>query len=412
MPFPRKLHGLECADLRIAVVSPFVDRQHGTERALAELLERLARDYKCEIHLYSQRVADISLATESSNPSTEAGGIFWHKIPRVPGPHIVQFYFWFHLNRWWRRISGGAFDLVLSPGINCSDADVVIVHALFHRLQELSGEAPKGLAQNAGRLRSAHRKIYYALLVKLENRIYRSPQTALAAVSERTANLLVRYFGRNDVRVTPNGVDSTSFSPVARLQRRAESRKRRKFGDEDFVLLLIGNDWRNKGLAAVLQAMAGLPMKSLRLLVVGDDSQDSFRAVAETLGISSECTWERSSADVLDCYAAADLYLSPSREDSFGLPVAEAMACGLPVITSALAGVSGLIHDGVDGFVLRDPNDVESLSKLIRMLSEHRELCSRVGSAAAAGMREWTWDRHAALVWDLLKDTAKAKKAR
>jgi len=398
--------------LRIAVVSPFVDRQHGTERALAELLERLARDYKCEIHLYSQRIADISLAAESRNRSTETGGIFWHKVPRVPGPHIVQFYFWFHLNRWRRKVSGGAFDLVLSPGINCSDADVVIVHALFCRLQELASEAQNSLTRNAGFLRNAHRRIYYSLLAKLEKRIYRSPQTALAAVSQRTADLLLRYFQRSDVRVTPNGVDSASFSIVARLQRRAEGRKRRTYGDDDFVLLLIGNDWGNKGLAAVLQAMAGLQMKSLRLLVVGDDGPDSFRAVADNLGISSQCAWEQSSADVLDCYAAADLYVSPSREDSFGLPVAEAMSCGLPVITSALAGVSGLIHDGVDGFVLRDPNDVESLSKLIRMLSEHPEFCDRVGNAAAAGMREWTWDRHAALVWDLLKDTAEAKKSR
>ena len=398
--------------MRIAVVSPFVDRQHGTERALAELLERLARDHKCEIHLYSQRVTDVSLTAESSNPSPEAGGIFWHKVPRVPGPHIVQFYFWFHLNRWRRRLSGRAFDLVLSPGINCGDADVVIVHALFNRLQELSSEAQDGPAHKAGFLRSAHRKLYYSLLVKLENQIYRNPLTALAAVSARTADLLVRYFQRNDVRVTPNGVDSARFSITARLERRTLSRKRRKYGDEDFVLLLIGNDWRNKGLAAVLQAMAGLQLKPLRLLVVGDDSQDSFRAVADNLGISSECTWETSNADVLDCYAAADLYLSPSREDSFGLPVAEAMACGLPAITSALAGVSGLIHDGVDGFVLRDPNDVASLSKLIRMLSEQRELCGRVGSAASAAMREWTWDRHAALVWALLQDTAEAKKAR
>ena len=46
--------------MRLAVVSPFVDRRHGAERALAELLERLARDYGCEIHLYAQRVEDLS----------------------------------------------------------------------------------------------------------------------------------------------------------------------------------------------------------------------------------------------------------------------------------------------------------------------------------------------------------------
>ena len=50
------------SDLRLAVVSPFVDRRHGTERALAELLERLAGDYGCEIHLYAQRVEDLHIS--------------------------------------------------------------------------------------------------------------------------------------------------------------------------------------------------------------------------------------------------------------------------------------------------------------------------------------------------------------
>jgi len=156
--------------------------------------------------------------------------------------------------------------------------------------------------------------------------------------------------------------------------------------------------------------MGDLQLKSLRLLVVGNDTQGPFRELAERLGIASQCAWEKGKSDVMDFYAAADLYVSPSLEDSFGLPVAEAMSSGLPVITSSLAGVSGLVHDGVDGFVLRDPGDVESLAKLIRMLSEQKELRERVGNAASISMREWTWDRHAALVWDLMSDTVRTKK--
>src|ERR1700719_3435542 len=72
------------ADLRLAVVSSFVDRRHGTERALAELLERLAGNYGCEIHLYAQRVEDLQLSDpRSARPaaSTEPGAIFWHRVP-------------------------------------------------------------------------------------------------------------------------------------------------------------------------------------------------------------------------------------------------------------------------------------------------------------------------------------------
>src|SRR5271170_3267291 len=107
-----------CADLRIAVVSPFVDRRHGTERALAELLERLARDYGCEIHLYAQSVEDLQLSdarSPKSAPSTASGAIFWHKVPSIPGPHMVQFLAWMFMNgflrRWHKLFGGASYDL-------------------------------------------------------------------------------------------------------------------------------------------------------------------------------------------------------------------------------------------------------------------------------------------------------------
>ncbi|PYT85906.1 MAG: hypothetical protein DMG36_27080, partial [Acidobacteria bacterium] len=109
--------------MRLAVVSPFVDRRHGTERSLAELLERLARIYHCEIHLYSQRVDDLALGPPAGASASERGEIIWHKVPSIPGPHLLEFLFWLLLNascrRWDRAIHGLHFDLILSPGVNC-----------------------------------------------------------------------------------------------------------------------------------------------------------------------------------------------------------------------------------------------------------------------------------------------------
>jgi glycosyltransferase involved in cell wall biosynthesis len=401
--------------LRLAVVSPFVDRRHGTERALAELLERLAGDYGCEIHLYAQRVEDLHVndpKLAGSAGSTESGAIFWHKVARIPGPHVVQFLAWMFLNgflRWWHTTIGGAsYDLVFSPGINCLQPDVVIVHALFHRLKELAREENEDSSAQAGFLRRFHRRVYYGLLAALERRIYTDPKVTLAAVSRRTAGLLKEYFQREDVSVIPNGVDTSHFSVAARLARRAEARQRRGFRGEDFVLLLVGNDWRNKGLTSILEAMAALPALSIRLLVVGNDNVEPFRAHAVQLGLQDRCRWETSSSDVLDFYAAADVYVSPSREDSFGLPVAEAMACGLPPITSVCAGVADLIHDGVNGFVLRDPRDTKALSQLIERLQAQPDLLREIGEAAASAIIEWDWNRNAAALWELLKD-AKTK---
>src|SRR5467141_2803562 len=129
--------------------------------------------------------------------------------------------------------------------------DVVMVHALFHRLQELAREEDLDSAR-PGFFRRLHRRAYYALLACLERRIYANPKVTLAAVSQRTGALLGKYFHRQDVTVIPNGVDAAQFSPSARLTLRAEARLRRKFQETDFVLLLIGNDWRIKGLETIL----------------------------------------------------------------------------------------------------------------------------------------------------------------
>ncbi len=403
--------------MRLAVVSPFVDRRHGTERALAELLERLARDYGCEVHLYAQRVEDLGVsdpqAARAGN-SKESGAILWHKVPGIPGPHVAQFLAWIFLNgllRWWHtKVGGASYDLVLSPGINCLHPDVVIVHALFHRLKELAREENEAASAHPGFFRRVHRKVYYGLLTALERRIYTNPGVALAAVSERTAGLLREYFQREEVSVIPNGVDTEHFSRAARLARRAESRQRRGFRDEDFVLLLIGNDWRNKGLPTVLEAMAAAPRLPARLLVVGNDAAEPFRARAVQLGVQDRCCWELSSPDVLDFYAAADVYVSPSREDSFGLPVAEAMACALPVITSVSAGVSDYIRDGAEGYVLRKPRDAEALAGLLQKLHANVDMRKRMGESAAKTALEWTWARNAAAFSELLEGLAVRKR--
>ena len=91
------------------------------------------------------------------------------------------------------------------------------------------------------------------------------------------------------------------------------------------------------------------------MLVVGSDDPDLYRPSIDQLGLQGRVRFEKASKDVLSFYAAADLYVGPSLEDSFGLPILEAMACGLPVIASSNAGASEMIRDGETGFILGDP---------------------------------------------------------
>src|SRR5690242_16848119 len=119
-----------------------------------------------------------------------------------------------------------------------------------------------------------------------------------------------------------------------------------------------------------------------------------------------------SSANAIRLYAAADAYVSPTFEDAFALPPLEAMACGLPVITSINNGGSQIITEGVDGFIVTDPDDSIALANLLRRLARQPDLRNRVGENAAHTAKQYTWDRNAVAVWDLIQEVQARKNSR
>jgi glycosyltransferase involved in cell wall biosynthesis len=396
--------------LRLAVVTPFLDRQHGTELCLIEQIERLARQNQWRIELYSQKVSEITEllpASEASQNSTDS--ILWHKVSDIPGPHLLKYLWWFFANQWqrWRDRRSGRVrpDLVYSPGINCLDADAIVVHIVFH---EFYHQVKSELALSNVPLRSwprtIHRKLYYKLIMLLERKIYSDPGVRLAAVSHLLARHLESHFQRTDVTVIPNAVDTLKLSATMRLARRSASRQSLHFADNEFVLLLIGNDWKNKGLGALLRACHLLTDLPLKVLVVGRDDPNFFRALVEELRMQDRLRFEAPSSDVLLFYAAADLYIGPSLEDSFGLPILEAMACGLPVIASAHAGAIEMIDDGETGFILAEPQDHVQLAHLIRRAYSDPALRQGVGEAASRYvLANCGWDENAEKTRKFLK---------
>ena len=395
--------------MRIAVISPFVDRQHGTERAVAELLDRLSTQHGDTIDLYAQKVSALNCEPGSSAEKTDQGRIIWHRVKALPGPHLIQFIGWFLSNRWTRRrqerISRLTPDVVFSPGINSTDSDVILVHAVFHRVAELQQ------AQDSRGLRALHRKLYYALICSLERRVYQNPRVALAAVSQHTATQLAHYFGRHDVTVIPNGVDTVHFSHAALSTMRERFRQEWNLSPQDFVLLLIGNDWQNKGLNTLLRACSQCKDLSFRLLVVGQDEQTIFRSETEKLGLTARVQFFAPVPDVRIFYASADSLVAPSLEDSFNLPVLEAMSCGLPVIVSPAAGVSDWLTPDKDSIALNHPENAEELAGAIRSLATNAPQRSAIASNGLQTAKLFSWDTHARELRKLLVAAA-AKKSR
>ncbi len=398
--------------MRLAVVSPFLDRRHGTERCIIEQIERFLGEPDCEIHIYSQAIQDLDvvLFNALSSPSPPRKPI-WHRIPTLPGPHLFNFLWWFFANQALRKFHRAfrslSFDLVFSPGINCTDAGAIVVHIVFHEFFRL--------VHPDLRLRDApvsnwpivlHRLLYYRLIMALENRIYRNPKVSLAAVSQLTAREITAHFARQDVTVIPNAVDLTRFNLPERLRRRAQVRQAMQISDSDFVLLLVGNDWKKKGLTSLLNAVAANRHLPLRLLVVGRDDRAPFLEQIRKLDLEGRVLFPEPSLDVMQFYAAADVYAGPSLHDSFALPPIEAMASGLPVITSASNGGSQIITEGLDGFVLDNAEDTAALARLIARLYEQPELRLSVGENAARTAQSYTWERNASETWQFLRRAA------
>src|SRR3974390_197117 len=91
-------------ELRLVVVSPFLNRQHGTELCIIEQIERLARLPGWNIHLYSQKVEDVcGVHADSPMAENQEHKILWHQVSTGPGPHLFQYLWWFLANQWQRR---------------------------------------------------------------------------------------------------------------------------------------------------------------------------------------------------------------------------------------------------------------------------------------------------------------------
>ena len=373
---------------RIAVVSPFLDKRHGTERCVAEQIERLAQDY--EIHVYSTSIQDVDLSE-----------ITCHHIPRLPGPHLAG-YLWFltanHLRRWWDRVFRGLdYDLVFTPGINCLDADIIAVHivfAEFYRLAHQELELRRNPARKWPRL--IHRKLTYHLFMALERGVYARDEILLAVTSRKMEQDLERCFRRKGrMALVYNGVDLEQMNPARRQSLREKARRDLRLPERAFAILLIGNDWKKKGLRCLIEAVGSLGIPELQILVVGHDESFSYDEILQRNGLENRMTILPIVPQVESYYAAADMYAGPSLEDSFAIPPLEAMACGLPVIVSRQAGVSELVSHGVDGLVLEDPTDSRQLAELIRRIYENADLRREMSARAEATARQYTWQRNA-----------------
>jgi UDP-glucose:(heptosyl)LPS alpha-1,3-glucosyltransferase len=371
---------------------------------MTEWLSHLPDEF--DIHIYSQRIEDVDLSKFT-----------WHRIPKLPGPHLLNFLWWLaaiHLwIGWGRCFRGLRHDLLFSSGANWPGADVICVHIVFSEYRR-QAKGEMSLLRNSlwNWPTLVHRHIYYAIANWLERRAYTNPDTTLVVYSQKSAGELERVYRRSDrIPVIYLGLDHSVFDPASRAALRGEVRKELEITKDEFVIILVGNDWRNKGVPVLLEALEQLRELPIRLLVVSREDSSACWGLVKEKRLEGRVRYLRPRKDIEFYYAAADAYAGPSLQDSYAMPPAEAMACGLPVIVSSAAGVSEIITDGADGIILNDPKDAMTLAAMIRRLYEDEAFRTQLGEKAALTTLKYTWEHNGRELAAVFEDVLHRKAA-
>lgn len=229
-----------------------------------------------------------------------------------------------------------------------------------------------------------------------------------AAVSPGVAEELRHAYPDVMVSITPNGVDVERFAPnpVTRAEVRAEA----GVGPDDVVVVFVGGDWVRKGLAIAIAAVgrlarAGAPV---HLWVVGRGDIERFNALAADVGIADRVSFFGFRSDRERYFCSADVFMLPTRYETFCIAAFEAAASELPVVMTRVNDVGVLVRDGSGGALVdRDPDAMADALALLVADPVRRAADGRVARARAA---EYTWDASTASVLALYRELIGARR--
>ncbi len=235
------------------------------------------------------------------------------------------------------------------------------------------------------------------------------------AVSRMVRGHIEEFHGvpGNRIDVVPNSIDVGRLEVANPSDMKEQVRAKLGLPADDLVGLFVGHNFALKGLDPLIQAMGVRRRREpssrrMRLLVCGGGKIAPYARMVHRLGLGDDVQLLGFYPDVREVYRAADFFVQPTFYDPCSLVVMEALACGLPVITTAQNGASELIEPGREGFVLRSPRaEDELVAALDAMTDDNRR---RSMSEAARGLgREQTFDRHVERLLSVFEEVAQSK---
>jgi UDP-glucose:(heptosyl)LPS alpha-1,3-glucosyltransferase len=363
--------------MRIALSFPGCHRRGGVERVLVECANYLSHEGH-EAHVFAEDIAvdvlDLSVRKHVVTASR-----------RIPFSGVLRF----------GQATAQAIenlrlqpDVVASFGVVGPPGAVVWVQSVHAAWIEISNRYRK----LGGRLRQKLNP-FHPLILSMERSYFGERRyKRLIALTAQVKSDLVRFYDvpEGDVELLPNGFAPNEFNIGRRLESRNSIRKELGFRDEDRIVVFAANEMERKGFGPLLSAIASLGRQDVHLLAVGRLSVSAYASQIAKLGMTNRVRFTGPTGDVARFYACADVFGLPTQYEAWGLVVVEAMACGLPVLTSRLAGAAVAVREGWSGELLDDPRNVEEIrTKLSRLLDGHHAESLAISDSVIS----YRWDR-------------------
>jgi len=218
----------------------------------------------------------------------------------------------------------------------------------------------------------------------------------LIPVSRLVEDAYLQHYGPQKDKVistSPPGVDDR-FHPNPAKGERASWRKSLDTPTDACAIIFVSQNWEHKGLDTILRSIAIFPKENRpHLWVVGRGHEKRYLNRAKEMGIETFIHFTGVIGQELpELYRSADIFVLPSKFDTFALVALEAMACGLPAVLSSTVGATQLIEEGVNGQILKNWQDHQALASLIRVLLD-RGTREKMGKQAAIDADSLRWDK-------------------
>ena len=204
------------------------------------------------------------------------------------------------------------------------------------------------------------------------------PRPKIVAISQMIKKDMVSFFkvDEKEIDIVYNGVDITRYNQELRQTLRGPLRKQLGVRENDVAFLFVSYDLKKKGIEPLVEAASRLKNTghtNFKVVIIGGLPYGALSRQIKTLNIEDKILFTGPVRSMEEYYANSDVFVLPTYYDACSLVVIEAMASGLPSITTTANGAAGIITDGKDGFIIPHPPGSQELAKKMLLLLDHEK---------------------------------------